>query len=235
MSDRETRFLDWRRLLPAAGTTTIRLRQFLLSGALASAGLVATGKTAQAAEVPRESPLPLAPAITERGKRTARLVLALPGIARNLLGQHRSHSSHSSHRSHSSHYSGSRGGSSTGSVAPVVPAAPAPRPETPTASSASALTAAPELEPNTVVGVVEKIDRAKRLLSIKTSTGTRDLAFRDDTQFEIVAGVAVRLDEYLEAHPNSFPVAEKERVRIKWRTNTTTSGQVATQVSPAKP
>jgi hypothetical protein len=220
MTDRETRLLDWRRLLPALNQTSHRLRQLLLGGALASVGLIALPRGAQGAEAPRELPLVSSPpTISERGKRTARLVLALPGVAKNLLAQHRSHSSHSSHRSHSSHsshYSGS-GGSSSGVALPV---APPP---------------SPEIEPNTIVGTIEKIDRSKRLLSLRTSAGLRELAYRDDTQFEIVAGMTVRLDEYLEAHPNSFPVAQKERVRIKWRTTTATSNQIATEVRQAKP
>jgi hypothetical protein len=225
MPDRDTRALDWRRLLPAAGRTTIRLRQLLLGGALAGVGLLAVPK-AQGAET-RDTLMVSTPpsTISERGKRAARLVLTLPGVARNLLTQHRSHSSHSSHRSHSSHYSGS-GGSSSGAVLPVAPSTPA-------ATAARPLSS--ELEPNTVVGIVEKIDRIKRTFSLKTAAGSRDFSFRDDTQFEIVAGVAVRLDEYAEAHPTSFPIAEKERVRITWRVGATALSQVATRVSPAKP
>lgn len=105
-------------------------------------------------------------------------------------------------------------------------------PSTPAATAAKPLSS--ELEANTVVGMVEKIDRTKRTFSVKTATGSREFSFRDDTQFEIIAGVAVRLDEYADAHPTSFPIAEKERVRVTWRVGTALS-QVATRVSPAKP
>jgi hypothetical protein len=221
MPERDTRALDWRRLLPAVGQTTVRLRQLLLGGAIAGFGLLSLPRGAQAADVTHEAPVLSAPPVTigERGKRAARLVLALPGLAKNLVAQHRSHSSHSSHRSHSSHYSGSSGTS----VAPA-PARP---------PAAAAL--APELEPDTAIGVIEKIDRVKRTFSLKTTTGSREFSFRDDTQFDIVAGVTIRLDEYVEAHPTSFPVAVKDRVRIKWRTTTASQNYVATQVTPARP
>ena len=117
------------------------------------------------------------------------------------------------------------GRASSGAVVPVVPSTPA-------ATAAKPLSS--ELEANTVVGMVEKIDRTKRTFSVKTATGSREFSFRDDTQFEIIAGVAVRLDEYADAHPTSFPIAEKERVRVTWRVGTALS-QVATRVSPAKP
>lgn len=74
-----------------------------------------------------------------------------------------------------------------------------------------------------------------RELAAPAATGTREFGFRDDTQFEIVVGVAVRLDEYVETHPSSLPFAEQERVRVKWRASTTSDSQVATHVSPAKP
>jgi hypothetical protein len=58
--------------------------------------------------------------------------------------------------------------------------------------------------------------------------------FRDDTQFEVVAGVKVRLEEYVESRPESLPIAEQERVKVKWRQSTSSDLDVATEVSPSK-
>ena len=117
---------------------------------------------------------------------------------------------------------------------PVLPQTPAPTPSAP-AVAPLVSSIPPALEANIAIGTVEKIDRVKRTFSLKTPTGTREFGFRDDTQVEIVPGLTVRLDEYVETHPSSLPFAEQERVRVKWRPSSTAGSQVATHVSPAKP
>jgi hypothetical protein len=97
----------------------------------------------------------------------------------------------------------------------------------PLASSAPAL-----LEADSVIGVIEKIDRGKRTLSLKTTTGLKEFSFRDDTMFlAAAASVGVRLDEYVERNSGSLPFAEEERVRVRWRKSATTGKDVATHVA----
>jgi hypothetical protein len=113
---------------------------------------------------------------------------------------------------------------------------PAPRPTPDTAKPAALLdsTATP-VEANVAVGVVDKIDRVKRVFTLKTTMGPRTFGFRDDTTFEVVAGVKVRLDEYVETRPESLPFAEQERVRVKWRQSSSSDVGIATDVAPSKP
>ncbi len=219
MADSRDTATDWRKLLPPTSGGE-RIRRLLTGGAIAALGLFGLNQPAESSVA---APAPTAsPALLERGKKTAKLVLTLPGRVSGLVGQHRSHSSHSSHSSHTSHYSGSGGTSS--STTPIVPR-----------TSASTVASTPALEPDVATGLVEKIDREKRTFSLKTVTGIMTYVVRDDTIIEIAAGVTVRLDDYLENHPRSFPFSEQERVRVKWRIAPYSEKLVATNVSPAKP
>jgi hypothetical protein len=205
---------DFLRLVRRPGDLIKALRQIAFGGVVAATGL---STTVAGSATPLDSLAPsspgLTPTIVDRSKKTAKLLLQLPGTVTNLVAQHRSHRSHSSHRSHFS----SSGGSVPAPVRPVP--APAPRAATPAPTAVF------------VTGQIESIDRVNRVFVIRqTATVKRTFAYRDDTKMETALGGSLRFDEFADSNSGRLPLAVGDKVRVTWRVLTGGKTEIATTV-----
>jgi hypothetical protein len=204
-----------------------RLKALAVGSALTSVGLFGVSPASATPTDPVQSTL--APTIVDRSKKTAKLVLRLPGRIGSYMMQHRSHSSHSSHASHASHashYSGSSG--VVAPPAPPRPAAPAPVVAPPVPLTAIAQADATE---NIMSGLrFDSFDRVNRVVKVKDAVGTvTEFVWRDDTK----VGSAVssyRMDEYLESHFNNHPWQSGQQLTIMWKPSADGKKRVATSI-----
>ena len=195
----------------------LTLRNTILSGALAALGL-SSGSSGVAGELsnPSNEALWLPPAVVNRSKKTAKLMLHLPGRAMVIAG----HVSHSSHSSHVSHYSGST--------------APTPQPQTPAPPRTETLPPASVSETATFLdATVESIDRKTKSFVVKSISAKKSfvLQYRDDTTCELQGGVSSRLDEFQEAYADSLPFAVGDRLRISWKLSGSKKKTIAVSIA----
>jgi hypothetical protein len=188
-----------------------RLKRIAVGSAAVGVGLFGTAATAStppSSVSPTDVQLTAPATIVDRSKKTAKLVLQLPGTVRNLIAQHVSHSSHSSHVS----------GTSGSATAPSTTPAPSASSSTATPATSSgdvAVNASANAEQTT--GKYFAFDPKQKILIVQDGVGTKvDFVLRGDSTLA-VAGASTRVDAYLPSHANSLPYSANQQLRISWK------------------
>jgi hypothetical protein len=198
------RLHDW---LPQPKGLFSRAKAVIASAIVAGAGLSQDPLKASH-DTGSSAPTPVEPVISNRSKRVGKVLLRLPGTSSQLLAQHRSHASHASHAS--------------GSSGPVQDPAPAAASTTAGSTSRQPVTtgaavAAPLTTSTSrpaVVGTIEKIDPARRSVTIKDDTpleATIEFFYDEETKFTPFGGTARAL-----LNGTTLPIVPKEKVSVQW-------------------